>query len=220
MPVQSNDIGELGRRLVFHAYPELAGRNIEVSTGNLRSYGLVRWSDAGRISITCHQDALYWPEPAIIGLLAHEISHPAKGKDSSEETTDLDVIDRGLGHYLATERAYVNMYEDYTVRRRKDRYLGFQSIRKLLNDHEIVMLEQILEDFRIIPSKKTTRFGLIHDTAIHDGVEHSTLMIEGQAIRVKGVRAGADLKLLFRDRVLYVYADDEVVVKVPWHSRE
>ncbi|MFW9887860.1 MAG: hypothetical protein ACFFER_06745 [Candidatus Thorarchaeota archaeon] len=218
MPAQSNDIGELGRRIVFHAYPELAGRDIEATTSNLRSYGQVRWSDTDRINITCHQDTVCWPEPAIIGLLAHEISHPAKGKYSSEETTDLDVIDRGLGHYLATERAYVNKYEDHTVRGCKDRYLGFQSIRELLNEHEKGMLEKLLEDFRIIPSKKTTRFRLIQDTAIHDDVGHTTLMIEGQSIRVKGVGADSDLKLLFRDKVLYVYADDEVVVKVPWHS--
>jgi hypothetical protein len=219
MPRQLNDLKELGRRLVLHAYPELTDRNIEVDTGNLKSFGQVRWNDMGGINVTCHQDVVGWPEPAIIGLLAHEISHPAKGQDSSEEMTDLDVIRRGLGHYLAVERAYVNKYEDHVIGKGRDRYLGFQSVRELLNDHEKGVLEHLLQDFRILPSIGKTRLRWIHDTAIHDDIGHSTLMIEGQAIRVKGVWADSDLKLLFRDEMLYVYADDEAIAKVPWHSQ-
>jgi hypothetical protein len=219
VPVHLNDIGLLGRRLVFHAYPELAGRNIEVRTGNLKSYGQVRWSDAGRINVTCHQDIGGWPEPAIIGLLAHEFSHPAKGQDSSEEETDLDVINRGLGHYLAVERIFVNKHEDYTIGRGKDRYLGVRSIRELLNDHENELLEHLLEDFRIAPSRKRKGIRRIHDTAIHDDIGHSTLMIEGHAIRLRGAHADSDLKLLLRDEIFYVYVDEEVVARVSWHSR-
>jgi hypothetical protein len=217
--VHLNDIGLLGRRLVFHAYPELAGRNIEVSTGNLKSYGQVRWSDAGRINVTCHQEVVDWPEPAIIGLLAHEFSHPAKGQDSSEEVTDLDVINRGLGHYLAVERTYVNKHEDHTIGRGKDRYLGARSIRELLNDHEKGLLEHLLEDFRIAPSRQREGFRRIHDTAIHDDIGRSTLMIEGHAIRLRGVQIDSDLKLLFRDGTLYVYVEDKVVARAPWQSR-
>jgi hypothetical protein len=219
VPVHLSDTGLLGRRLVFHAYPELAGRNIEVNTGNLKSYGQVRWSDAGGIDVTCHQDVVGWPEPAIIGLLAHEFSHPAKRQDSSEEATDLDVINRGLGHYLAVERTYVNKHEDYTIGRGKDRYLGVRSIRELLNDHEKGLLEHLLVDFRIAPSRKREGFRRIHDTAIHDDIGHSTLIIEGHAIRLGATQADSDLKLLFRDEILYVYVDEEVVARVPWHSR-
>ncbi|MFW9803563.1 MAG: hypothetical protein ACFFFC_12960 [Candidatus Thorarchaeota archaeon] len=218
MPVQSSDIGKLVRRLVVHAYPELAGRNIRACAGALKSYGQVRWSDVGAINITCHQDVMGWPEPAIIGLLAHEISHPAKGHDSSEEATDLDAISRGLGHYLAVERAFVNKYKDHVIEKGKDRYLGFQSIRELLNDHEGRVLEQLLEDFRILPSKRRELFKMMHDTAIYDGTVHSILMIEGKAIRVREIRADYDLKLLLRDDILYVYADDEVIAEVPWEK--
>ncbi|MFX0056056.1 MAG: hypothetical protein ACFFAX_08455 [Promethearchaeota archaeon] len=218
MPVQSNDISNLVRRLVVNAYPELANRKIKVRAGALKSYGQVRWSDVGGINITCHQDVIDWPEPAIIGLLAHEISHPGKGQDSCEEATDLDVISRGLGHYLAVERAFVNKYEDHVVERGKDRYLGFQSIRDLLNAHEERILEQLLGDFRILPLKRRELIKLMHDTSIYDGTGHSVLMIEGKAIRVGEIPANSDLKLLLRDDILYVYADDEVIAEVPWEK--
>ncbi|MHA1939376.1 MAG: hypothetical protein ACXABV_10675 [Candidatus Thorarchaeota archaeon] len=218
MPEQPNDIKELGHRLVVHAYPEFDSRDFTINTGNLRSYGQVRWGDVGGIQITCHQDVIRWPEPVLIGLLAHEISHPAEGS-SSEEGTDRDVIDRGLGHYLAVERAFVNKYDDHSISRGKDRYLGFQSVRKLLNGHEERIMENLLEDFRILPSKETTKFRLLHDTAIHDGIGHSILMIEGQSIRVEGARPNSDIKLLFRDEILYVFVDDEVGAQIPWHER-
>jgi hypothetical protein len=219
MPNHSNDVRELGRRLVAFAYPEFEGRDVKVITGNLRSYGQVRWSDDGGISIICNRDVVKWPEPVIIGLLGHEMSHPAKGVHSSEENTDLDVISRGLGPYLAVERAYVNKYEDHRIGKGKDRYLGFQSIRELLNDHEQTTMRHLLEDFRITPSRGLNEHRLVHDTAIHDEVGQLILMIEGQAIRVEGVRTDSDVKLLFRDEVLYVYVDDEVATEVPWHER-
>ncbi len=218
MPRQLNDIKELGHRLVAHAYPEFDGRDLKIDTGKLRSYGQVRWSDAGGIQIICHQDVMEWPEPALIGLLAHEISHPAEGS-SSEEGTDRDVISRGLGHYLAVERAFVDKYGDHIISKGKDRYLGFQSVRELLNDHEQRIMENLLEDFKILPSKETRKFRLIHDTAIHDEIGHSILLIEGQSIRVEGARPNSDIKLLFRDEILYVYADDDVVAQVPWRER-
>jgi len=52
-------------------------------------------------------------------------------------------------------------------------------------------------------------FRLMHDAAIYDDIAHSTLMIEGKAIRVRGLRADSDLKLLIRDGNLFVYADDQ-----------
>jgi hypothetical protein len=218
MPRQPNDIKELCSRLVAHAYPEFENRDFTVKAGKLRSYGQVRWGDAGGVQITCHQDVIRWPEPALIGLLAHEISHPAAGR-SSEEGTDRDVINRGLGHYLAIERAFVNKYDDHCIGRGEDRYLGFQSVRELLNDHELRIMGNLLEDFKILPSKAATKFRLLHDTAIHDGIGHSILMIEGQSIRVDGASPSSDIKLLFRDEILYVYADDEVVAQVPRRER-
>jgi hypothetical protein len=218
MPRQLNDIEELGHRLVAHAYPEFEGRYLAINTGKLRSYGQVRWSDTGGIQITCHQDVIKWPEPALIGLLAHEISHPAGGS-SSEEGTDRDVINRGLGHYLAVERAFVNKHHDHSISRSKDRYLGFQSVMELLNDHEHRIMENLLEDFKIIPSKESSEFRLLHDTAIHDEIGHSILMIEGQSIKLEGARPNSDIKLLFRNETLHVYADDAVVAQVPWRDR-
>jgi len=217
MPRQSNDIKELGQRLVAHAYPEFEGRDFTINTGNLRSYGQVRWSDTGGIHITCHQDVIRWPEPAIIGLLAHEISHPAKGS-SSEEGTDRDVINRGLGHYLAVERAFVNKYEDHRISRGRDRYLGFQSVKELLNNHEHRIMGSLLEDFKILPSRNAAKYRLLHDMAIHDAVGHFILMIDGQSIRVEGASSDSDIKLLFRDEVLYVYVDDDVATQVPWYE--
>jgi len=214
---QSNNLKRLGRRLLVHAYPEFTERGIVIETGKLRSYGQVRWSDTGEIQIICHQDIIRWPEPAIIGLLAHEISHPAIEPNSSEEATDRDVISRGLGYYLAVERAFVNKYDDHRIRGGRDRYLGFQSIRKLLNFHERSTLENLLEDFNILP-RESTRPRLLHDTAIHDGLGQSILMIEGRAIQIKGLQPDSELKLLIRDEFLYVYADEEIVAQVPWHE--
>ena len=144
------------------------------------------------------------------------MSHPATGRISSEEATDREVILRGLGHYLAVERAFVNKYNDHKTSGGKDRYMGFQSITKLLNDHEYRIMEHLLEDFKILPFRASTKFRLLHDTAIHDGIGQSVLMIEGQAITVKGARPESDIKLLFRDEILNIYADDEIVAQVPW----
>ncbi|MHA2069506.1 MAG: hypothetical protein ACXABY_34520, partial [Candidatus Thorarchaeota archaeon] len=72
MPEQPSDFKKLGRRLVAHAYPEVSQKKVIIKTSKLESYGQVRWSDVGDIRITCHQDIINWPEPAIIGLLAHE----------------------------------------------------------------------------------------------------------------------------------------------------
>jgi hypothetical protein len=213
MPEQPIDLKRLGRSLLTHAYPEFNERGIVIETGKLRSYGQVRWSDTGEIQIMCHQDIVRWPEPAVIGLLAHEISHPAIEPNSSEEATDRDVISRGLGYYLAVER----VYDDHRIGGGRDRYLGFQSIRKLLNSHERCTLENLLEDFNILPGE-STRLRLLHDTAIHDGLGQSILMIEGQAIQIEGTQPDSELKLLIRDEFLYVYADEEIVAQVPWQE--
>ncbi|MHA2140482.1 MAG: hypothetical protein ACXADC_07405 [Candidatus Thorarchaeota archaeon] len=219
MPAQSSDFKELGRKLITHAYPELSGRNVIIKTGRLRSYGQVRWSDAGAIIITCNRNITNWPEPAVIGLLAHEISHPILGRKSSEEATDMDVIKRGLGHYLAVERAYVSKYNDHDINRNRDRYLGFQSVSHNLNNHERLIMENLLEDFNILPSKESKGVRLIHDTAIHDDTEQSIMMIEGKTIMLKGARPNSDIKMLFRGEVLFIYADDEIVAEIPWHDR-
>ncbi len=77
----SSDLMDLAQRLVFHAYPELSQAKISIRYDNVLSYAYVRWSGRGDIQVTCNFNSEGWPEPAILGLISHELSHPAQTRD-------------------------------------------------------------------------------------------------------------------------------------------
>lgn len=211
------DLQSLTQLLTQNAYPELVKGHISVNVGGIRAYGQVRWSGIDDIRIRCCKDVLKWPEPVVLGLLAHELSHPALGQKASEMSTDNDVIKRGLGHYLAAERAFVGKYEDHRLARGKDMYLGFQTIHDLLNLHEQKLLRYLLDDFNITQSESGSRiFRRFHDTAIYESSSHTLLRVEGHIVETPSLDLEADIKFLFREGQLLIYADDEVVSCINW----
>ena len=89
--------------------------------------------------------------PALYGLLSHELSHIALGVNlHSEFQADRDVIERGLGPYLAIERLFTNKHSDYILREGEDKYLGFISIRKLLSPDEVHQLDTLISEIGML----------------------------------------------------------------------
>ena len=114
-------IMDLVSNIVTYAYPELRTCDFVVDWRRMSSFAVIRWEYlAKRISISLDKSVMAWPEPAMLGLLSHELSHPTnKSGGFSEEETDLDVIERGLGPYLAIERVFAGKYLDHMVRKSK-----------------------------------------------------------------------------------------------------
>ena len=101
-------------------------------------------------TIRCNRAVRNWPEPALNGLLSHELSHLALGsKMHTELQADKDVIARGLGHYLAVERAFTNKHSDHVLREGEDRYLGYTFIRKLLKYQEVQQLDTLMSNIEL-----------------------------------------------------------------------
>ena len=200
----------LVKRLVSHAYPELSRTNIVIGHGRISSYANVRWGGRGDIQVTCGANSEDWPEPALIGLISHELSHPAQTRDwHSEMKTDQDVLSRGLGPYLAVERVLTGKYNDHTLRGGRDRYLGYSTIRSLLNPRETSNLDRLLEDFRLVPSKSLRKdLDILHDTIAFDEKIATTIVVEGRLFLLPPVPSDADIKILVRENHVIIYADD------------
>ena len=132
------DVSALVDVLISSAYPELRNSNMSVSWGKTSSFAQIQWSDSkDDISIRINTKVKEWHEAGVTGLISHELSHPAqRGGGLSELKTDRDAISRGFGPYLAVERLFAGKYEDHVVRRGKDRYLGYRSIRVQLTHLE------------------------------------------------------------------------------------
>ncbi len=139
--------------LVENAYNELNNQVIQAQWKRIRDFATVSLNQEGHIVIRCNNITKDWPEPALIGLLSHELSHYSMGSQSDSETsTDFDVIRRGLGTYLALERVIADKYSDHVVSRGKDRYLGYSTIRAHLSIREIKQLDRLLTDLGFITS--------------------------------------------------------------------
>ncbi|MHA1772395.1 MAG: hypothetical protein ACTSYL_12035 [Candidatus Thorarchaeota archaeon] len=151
-------------------YPELAEWSVSIHAGRIRAIGDATWSTESKsLRIRINNDVTRWPDPAVIGLLAHELSHPIVGAiKQAEYRTDCDVLERGLAVYLAFERAYIGRYHDDRLNH-NDRYLGYLSIREKLSIDEMKWLDDLLGDFGLIPSKRP-RIYEIHDvvTKVND----------------------------------------------------
>ena len=144
--------------------------------------------------------------------MSHELSHPAqKGGGLSELKTDNDTITRGLGPYLAVERLFTGKYEDHVVQRGKDRYLGYRTIRAQLTHLECQQLDELLSEIGLVPTKQPSPVTLSHDVVMFDRSSKTTLTIEGhQFILPRGIQ-NPDIKLVERNLVTYVYADEILV---------
>jgi hypothetical protein len=204
------DISKLVKILISSAYPELHKSEIIPSWGRTSCFAQIRWDDGkDQISIRFNKKVKKWHESGIIGLVSHELSHPAqKGAGLSELKTDRDAISRGFGPYLAIERVYTGKFEDHLVRRGKDRYLGYRSIRTQLTQLECQQLDMLLSKIGLIPTKPPSPITMSHDFAIVDKKTRATLLIEGHKFLIPENIRDPDIKLVERDYVTYVYADN------------
>ncbi len=195
--------------LVENAYREIEHREIKVEWGRLKSFAIVTMNQVGPIMIKCNSVARAWPEPALLGLLSHELSHVIVGDiPNTEKQTDLDVIKRGLGVYLAVERVIVNKYSDHIIGKGKDRYLGYNSIRSLLTSHQIQQLDLLMSDLGMIQS---TTDMLLHDFAVLHDKDTSRVLIEGHSINIDAADLMDDIKIIIGDETVQILLNESVI---------
>jgi hypothetical protein len=207
------DISRLVKVLISSAYPELQQSNMSVSWGKTSSFAQIQWGDSkDEITIRINKTVKTWHEAGITGLISHELSHPAQQVGGLNELkTDEDAISRGFGPYLAVERLFAGKYDDHLIRRGKDRYLGYRSIRAQLTKLESQQLDVLLSEIGLIPTKTPDKVSMNHDIAVFDNENRTTITIEGHRfILPKGIR-NPDIKLVERNYVTYVYADEVLV---------
>ena len=207
------DISTMVEVLILSAYTELQKSNMSVSWGKTSSFAQIQWGvSKDEISIRVNNNVKTWHEAGITGLLSHELSHPAqRGGGLSELKTDRDAISRGFGPYLAIERLFAGKYEDHVIRRGKDRYLGYRSIRAQLTHLESQQLDTLLSEIALVPTKHPSPITMIHDIAMFDKESKTTLTIEGhQFLLPQGIQ-NPDIKLVERNYITYVYADEILV---------
>jgi hypothetical protein len=136
--------------LMSKAYTDIKDRTVHIIWARKGVNAAIVWSKDKMDVIRCNRAVTDWPEPAIIGLLSHELSHVALGADlHGELQADEDVIARGLGQYLAIERTLTRKYTDQILKDGEDRYLGYLSIRKLLKSREVKELDSLMSDLRM-----------------------------------------------------------------------
>jgi hypothetical protein len=136
--------------LMSNEYTDIKDRTVHILWAREGANAVIVWSKDKTDTIRCNIAVAEWPEPAILGLLSHELSHISLGTDIHDELqADEDVIARGLGHYLAIERAFTNKYSDHVLRGGKDRYLGYTTIRKRLKSRKIKQLDKLILDHGI-----------------------------------------------------------------------
>ncbi|MHA1577813.1 MAG: hypothetical protein ACTSU3_10670 [Candidatus Thorarchaeota archaeon] len=201
--------------LVEYAYPELGTRRFIAKTAKIPSYACISWeSNNDIIRITCNNIVNEWHEAALIGLISHELSHPASTKmGKREESTDLDVIRRGLGPYLGLERIITNKYSDHVINRGRDKYLGYASIRKRLDSQELVQLDLLMSELRLTAKESTQTLQLVHDyhvTKTNGAVSTNNDMRSQDQEDQNEI---PDLKLVIRDNTTHVYLDETLVGK-------
>lgn len=207
------DLSELVQRLVENAYPELVSSHIGIHWGRTSSFATISWThDFKDIRLRCSNETKQWHEAALTGLLAHELSHPAQyNTHQSERSTDLDAVDRGFGPYLCVERLVAGKYEDHIIRKGKDRYLGYRSIRILLNENELMHLDGLLTQLRLVPSRKVVQKIAYHDTVIIHSAANTTIQIDGHEFKIAVRKEDPEIRIVVRENTTYVIVDDEEV---------
>jgi hypothetical protein len=214
--VRDSSLQPLVDRLVHFAYPELREFEIFVGMKSISAYAQIDWSSANKsMRIVCDKDVQGWHESQKLGLLAHELSHPCTdGRTTREEAVDMDVVNRGLGAYLAVERISAGKHEDHWLRRKKDRYLGYRTIRSLLERHEVSQLDLLLKEVRLTPVLERNGRGTIpHDISIVDRSGKTHIQLDGIRFILDEMVSDGEFKLLIRDETAYLYINDVVVAE-------
>jgi len=207
------DLTQLVTRLVVTAYPELNPNNIRIGWGRTSSFATVSWThDFKNIRIRCNTETKRWHEAALTGLLSHELSHPAQMKNTqSERSTDLDAVERGFGPFLGVERLFAGKYEDHIIRKGKDRYLGYRSIRQLLTKSEVMHLDALLSELRLVPSSKIEKPSMYHDVVIMHSSTNTTIKIEGHEFELPLKKEDPETTILQKGNFVHVIVDGEDV---------
>lgn len=215
--VPNKILPDLVQQLVSEAYPELQDQDIIAKWGRTASFAIVTWTPNERgIGIICHQKTKKWHEAALIGLLAHELSHPVKyGTINSEEVIDLDVIERGLGPFLAVERAVTGKYEDYRIHSGRDRYLGYRTIRTYLTDEELQQLELLLRDMRLVPMAKNRMPLEFHELAISKTDTCTEIIADGHTFLVDFEVVESEIKVTSKGGQVYIFLNGREIGKYP-----
>jgi hypothetical protein len=209
------DIAEmLLKQLITVAYPEFEKWMVSLVYRQSSSFAQISWDEAAkRASMLCDKSTGTWPKVALTGLLAHELSHPS-AKKPTEEQTDLDVIQRGLGVYLAVERVYCGKYEDHKVSRGKDRYLGYRSIREMLTSNETLQLDRVLEKLNLIPTLKKGSSKPIHDVVICSDYKQSYVKLAGHEFPFSKHIINPNIELKLIDGALHVLVNNQEIGRI------
>lgn len=202
-------ISRLIDRLVQHAYRDIDRYTIDLLLGETSAFAEVSWkSHKTVVNLRLNRLVTAWHEAPITGLLAHELSHvSADITGFSEEETDLDVIERGLGIYLATERILTGKYSDHVMDRGRDRYLGYSTIRAILSDSEIVSLDRLLSDFAIVP-KDNRPNATVHDIAIMCTDISRIIQVDGRRLVIENIDRDSDIRIVVRESSTDIFIDD------------
>ena len=179
--IEVTELAALIERIVEVAYPELRGVHITTAWGRMSSFATIIWDQDFRdIRIKCSNETKKWHESALTGLLSHELSHPVhRGKSQSEQDTDNDAIERGFGPYLGVERLLAGKYEDHILRKGRDRYLGYRSIRNQLSETELKHLDALLTQLRLIPHRLVEKPPVHHDIILVNSSTNTIIEIDG-----------------------------------------
>ncbi|UCE09215.1 MAG: hypothetical protein JSW61_09560 [Candidatus Thorarchaeota archaeon] len=210
------ELRKLVDRLIEFAYPELRRHDFFVRWKSISAFAQISWSITDRtMRIECDKSVRDWHESQKLGLLAHELSHPATaGYLNKEEDIDLDVIDRGLGTYLAIERISAGKHEDHWLNRKRDRYLGYRSIRSLLERHELSQLDRLLKGQQLIPSLRTNpQEPMSHDISVASSSGDTYVQLEGITFTLDEADIEGEFKLVIRDGTAFLYVNDVVAAE-------
>lgn len=192
----SKSLKEYIRTLLRYAYKEIGDADIHIEWGKTHSFAVVIWQEGSSPLIRCNRSVRKWTEPALFGLLSHELSHIVLGsKSHSECQTDVNVIKRGLGPYLAVERIFADKYRDHVIQKGRDRYLGYDSIRSLLTKHEERQLDVLMTDIGILPKKGKIDL-IMHDYTFHQIGDMFHIVVNGQSFCLDGIPDIGDIKFI------------------------
>jgi DNA-binding transcriptional ArsR family regulator len=214
---QEDELSKIAQKHVEISYPELRYSQVHASYGRTSAFASVTWEPRlESVTALCNPAVKEWHDAAITGLLAHEFSHPAQpGDGGSEEETDLDVIGRGLGIYLAVERILAGKYEDHHIRRGRDRYLGYRTIRRHLFSVETAQLDGLLREMKLIPTRYRGTWLAAHDVTRIDRRNKSYLTIDGAEIVVKRLSPSSVIDVLLKDGGRVVLIDNVECARLP-----
>ncbi len=196
--------------IIHYSFPELAGQSYSISWKKIPSFAHVIIGQDGSFQIQCDNVTRSWAEPAMIGLLAHELCHVSlRNKRSGECETDECVIARGLGPYLAVERIYAGKYNDHIVQSGSDRYIGYSTIRKKLEKFELTQLDKLLSDLKLIPSE-TKKINRVHDSSLQQKGHLGSIIVDGIHYTTGEIPVSADVSIVLREEVIEIYVDDRL----------